>query len=99
MTPPPLVWIHKFVASIERAVDYNVLLDLRPTVNPLQYYVSFHWPVDFDPITINMIWNMFQMWASKNDCVPNGLTVRNRDKLSVGLVIKRRLGSEKNDTP
>jgi len=45
------------------------------------------------------VWNLMQKWIVKNDCVPNGKVATSSTSIVANIIIKRRLGNPKNDSP
>lgn len=98
-TPPSLVWVKQFGDSLGRALGIDIRVDVTPTVNPLLFNLTVYWAEYITPSRVKDIWNMIQIWAHKNDCIPYGRLTTTPVKASVQIVIKRRLGNEKNLTP
>ena len=97
--PPPLAWLKDYTLSLERATGTKILLDLTPTVNPLIYRVILTWEETPSPKVSLGAWNIFQSWAAKNDCVPHGKTERTPCVKAFTIIIKRRLGPDREDLP
>lgn len=76
-----------------------MVFDVRPTVNPLVYIVKASWPERVAGHITLQIWNLFQKWLVTNDCVPNGNVATEPTSITVQVVVKRRLGNPKNDSP
>lgn len=97
--PPPLAWLPSLADSMERALGFRVRVDLHPTVNPLVYTVKFFFE-DSVPSKLSLkLWNLVQQYAVKNDCVPEGKVMLTPFLMVVRIVVKRRLGMDKNETP
>ena len=99
MLPPPLTWIDSLSDSLSRALDEKIVVECRPTVNPLVSQVKIKWKSGLAPTRVNNIWNYFQQWAALNDCVPNGSVQREDTFFSVGIIMKRRLGAPRDTLP
>jgi hypothetical protein len=97
--PPPLEWVLEYTASMSRAVGIPIDFDVKPTVNPLLLQVRLDWLEPMSPASTNDIWNMFQVWAAKNECVPYGKITKTPYSVTMGVIIKRRLGYGRNDNP
>lgn len=97
--PPPLSWLTEYTQSIERATGIPILLDLNRTVNPLVYEVTLSWAEEPSGAVALGAWNIFQMWANKNDSVPSGQVRRTPRKMTYCIIIKRRFGPNREDTP
>lgn len=96
--PPPLAWLDGFVRSIEGATGSRIVWSLTPTINPLVHKVRFFFPEPISGKSLMLVWNLFQMYAAKNDCVPQGK--RSEEKaLFAEIVTKRRLGPPRNEHP
>jgi hypothetical protein len=72
---------------------------MRPTVNPLVYTVSLTFGQAPTGKQRLLIWNLIQMYASKNDVVMDSKAVFTGDRLYFSLGMKRRLGTERKDDP
>ena len=97
--PPPLAWLRPFCESTGRALDQPIVFELVPTVNPLVYVLRLRW---LQPITNKLkagVWNLFQIWAWKNDSVPQGKVDTSDTRMSISVVIKRRFGPQKEVLP
>lgn len=98
MVPPPLAWVPLFVKSMERAMGIEIAFEMEPTVNPLIYQVVLRFNEHLDrPLDV---WNMFQIWAAKNDSIPYGkIKQPNSRTMILDVIIKRRLGVERDEIP
>jgi len=45
------------------------------------------------------VWNLFQKYAARNDCVPQGKTESSAKELVISVATKQRLGQPKTDHP
>lgn len=97
--PPPLAWLRAFSDSTSRALDQRIIFELLPSVNPLVYKLRLRWPEPVNGKLKNGIWNLFQIWAWKNDCVPQGHVDTSNYGMTIELIIKRRLGAPKEELP
>lgn len=97
--PPPLAWLTDYVLSLERATGVKILLGLSSTVNPLVYMVTLRWEETPSGKVALGAWNIFQTWATKNDCVTTGRSERAPGKMSFQVIIKRRLGPDREESP
>jgi len=76
-----------------------MVFDVKPTVNPLVYTVSIKWVEDLPGSLVLKVWNLMQRWLTKNDCVPNGQATISPTSLTINVIVKRRLGNPKNESP
>lgn len=97
--PPPLIWTDKFKESAERATGKEMSLFIAKTVNPLVYTITLEVAEPLSSNEFTGLWNMFQIWASKNDCVPYGKVGRSHNALRSDLIVKRRNGPDKEEVP
>lgn len=101
--PPPLAWLDLFCSSTGTALDQPIQASVRPTVNPLVYAVYLKWASPVSNKLRNSVWNLFQIWAAKNDCVPQGKVDHGdsefNKELTVSVVVKQRLGLPKREQP
>jgi hypothetical protein len=97
--PPPLAWIPSFVSSTSRAIDQQMVYDLKPTVNPLVYSLKLSWTTALSGKLINGVWNLFEKWATHNDVTTNGKVDTDPRSMTIGVVIKRRFGNPKDSAP
>jgi hypothetical protein len=75
-----------------------VTYHLKPSVNPLVYTVVLKFSAPQDGKYTSQIWNLVQMYASRNDAVPEGVESSATEmKISIGM--KRRLGPPKKNEP
>jgi hypothetical protein len=75
------------------------MYDLRSSVNPLIYIVRVRWLEPVSGKVKNDIWNLFQIWAHKNDAVPEGKVEAGDTALFISVGTKRRLGPAKEEKP
>lgn len=99
LTPPPLAWLNGFIHSIVGALGSGVSFSVNKTINPLvmRIKLSFQEPVAGKNLVL--VWNLFQMYASKNDCIPQGKASEGDRSLITDVVIKRRIGIPVNKHP
>ncbi len=93
------MWLKEFAASTGRAFGQAITYELRPTVNPLVYNIKLKWR---DPINGKLksnIWNLFEIWAYKNDSVPQGRAEMNDCEVRFSIAIKQRFGVDKDILP
>lgn len=76
-----------------------MLFDVRPTVNPLLYTIKLTWSERVSGLISNQVWNLLQMWLTTNECVPNGNVSSEDTSLTVIVIVKRRMGNPKNESP
>lgn len=89
--PPPLAWVAPFCESTGRALDEGLSWNLKP-VNPLETQVTIRWSNNLSPKLYLGVWNLFQMWATNNDSVPQGKPLHGTSSIAVNVAVKRRLG-------
>jgi len=76
-----------------------MVFDVQPTVNPLVYKVTVTWPEKVAGSLSNQVWNLMQMWMTTNDCVQNGGVILTGTSLTAQIIVKRRMGNPKNESP
>jgi len=97
--PPPLTWVHSFCVSTGGALGQPIVFDVKTTVNPLVYKLLLNWEEAVPgPITLQ-IWNLLQRWIAMNDCVPNGTADTHSNSLTIHVIVKRRFGNPKDESP
>ena len=74
-------------------------LQMSKTVNPLVYSIIMEFPEPLSSSEYQGLWNMFQIWASKNDCVPYGKVRREGSSVVAEVIIKRRNGPDRKEFP
>lgn len=99
MLPPPLAWIASFIHSVQGAVGRKVTYEISQTVNPLVYRIRIDFPEKVSGKSMMLVWNLFQMYAAKNDCVPQGKAADGDYRLVTEVIMKQRLGRPKNKHP
>lgn len=99
MPPPPLAWIDGFVLSLGRALGQRVEYTLEGTSpSPLVFHVRLKFSEKVSGKNMLLAWNLFQMYATKNDSVPQGKAAE-PNSLLAEVAIKRRLGPVRNRHP
>lgn len=96
---PPLAWFDGFIKSIGGAIGASPQWNLTTTVNPLVFRVRIYFPERVSGRNLVLIWNLFQMYAAKNNCVPQGKSSNSDRVLSAEIVTKQRLGLPQNEHP
>ena len=76
-----------------------MLFDVLPTVNPLILVAHLQWDSTRSPKQQLLLWNMLQQWSAINDVVPYGKVDLGETHLRVQLIVKRRFGPPKDETP
>jgi len=76
-----------------------MVFDVKATVNPLVYMVSVRWEEDLPGSLVLKVWNLMQKWLVKNDCVQNGNIATSPTSIIANIIVKRRLGNPKNESP
>lgn len=110
MVPPGLAWLSSFCASTGTALDQGMVSEAKVGVNALTYRVSVSWGESISFKNFLLVWNLFQKWAARNDCVPSGRVDVKRvrsplssDERMVGFEtevnLKRRLGLPQDHHP
>lgn len=99
MTPPPLAWLPGFAHSMSGAMGCSVEINLETTVNPLVYKVKARFGEALTGQQLMLVWNLFQKYAAKNDCVPQGKTSGSSKELSFLVATKRRTGPTRDEHP
>lgn len=69
------------------------------TVNPLVYGLKLYWPEKVNGKVALEIWNIFQKWLTKNNCVPGNAVSIKPTSLVVQVIVKRKMGNEQNESP
>jgi hypothetical protein len=96
---PGLAWLDDFCVSTGAAIDQAVRHRVVPSVTPLIYIVHISWQLPLSAELVAKVWNLFEIWAAKNDCVTQGKIISNSIELMISVIVKRRLGPTKNDHP
>jgi len=99
MLPPPLAWVDGFIHSIQGALGQQVRHEVKSTVNPLVYRIRVDFPEKISGKNLMLVWNLFQMYAAKNDGVPQGKAADTERCLVADVIIKRRLGLPRKKHP
>lgn len=99
MLPPPLAWVESFIHSVEGAIGSKVKYSTESTVNPLVHRIRISFPEKVAGRNMLLIWNLFQIYAVKNDSVPQGKAAEGEYKLVADIIIKRRLGLPRDKHP
>lgn len=99
MTPPPLAWLDGLIHSLTGATGLQVSYTTRATVNPLVVQVRILFGERVSGTNMMLAWNLFQMYASKNDCVLQGKSANAEGVLLAEAIMKRRLGPPRDDHP
>jgi hypothetical protein len=110
MRPPGLAWLDSFSISIGLALDQKLMVRVYSTVNPLVYTVQIDLADPIKPENGVLVWNLFQKWASANDCMPNArVKLRevahpiSRENFNWGfsteVQLRERLGHPKDEHP
>lgn len=76
-----------------------MVFDVKATVNPLVYIVSVRWREDVPGSITLQVWNLLQKWMVTNDCVQNGSVATSPTSITANVIVKRRFGNPKNDSP
>ncbi len=97
--PPSLAWIPSFCHSLSGALDASVSAKINPTVNPLLYKIQIQFGQPLSGSSKVLIWNLFQIFAAKNDVVPQGKLDTSPTLIEVQVILKQRLGFPKNRHP
>lgn len=98
--PPPLAWIPSLMHSLEGAMGHHPIYSVTPTINPLVYKLRIYFTGTVSGSTAMQVWNLFQMFAAKNDCVAQGKRGEGEDRvLFAEVVMKQRLGLPKSEHP
>ena len=96
--PPPLAWLPDVADSLSRALGCSVSYQLRPTVNALVYILVLRFSAPQEPRFTGQVWNLIQMYAARNDAIPQGVESEPLEmRISIGM--KRRLGPPKREAP
>lgn len=99
MLPPSLAWVASFINSVQGAVDRKVRYEISGTVNPLVYKIRIDFPEKISGKNLMLVWNLFQMYAATNDCVPQGKAADGDHRLVTEVITKRRRVFPKNKHP
>ena len=84
-----------FVGSVERALGQGVSYRLEVSVNPLVYTLKVSWREPIAGLLVGNIWNLLQVWLTKNEAVGNGVVKSSPTSMEVGVGIRRRFGTPK----
>ncbi len=96
---PTLEWVNGFVLSITRATGVTVTSHIEKTVNPLVFRVRLRFAEPLSGKSMMLVWNLFQMYAKKNESIPQGKKPEKSLELVAEVVVKRRLGPARNENP
>src|SRR4051812_7993191 len=99
MNRPPLAWLDGVAHSLGGAMGCSVSYTVESTVNPLVVNLRFRFGESVSGKKSLLIWNIFQKYATRNDCVPQGKTERGDKELLIAVGMKQRFGQPKNDHP
>jgi hypothetical protein len=97
--PPPLAWVPHFCDSTGRALDLKLAYEIRSAGTPLMYVVHIRWPEPIEPKFYMSVWNLFQIWAWKNETIPQSSPLHAPFSMSITVAVKRRLGLPREDHP
>lgn len=73
--------------------------EVRSTRTPLEFVIHIQWPEPLHPKMYVGVWNLFQIWAHKNDAPPQGTPIHAPYSMSVSVATKRRLGVPRDAHP
>lgn len=76
-----------------------MVFDVKATVNPLVYKVSVVWQENVTGTISLQVWNLLQRWIVTNDCVQNGRADMHATSVSTHIIVKRRFGNPKDESP
>lgn len=96
---PALTWIGSFVRSAVGALGSSIKFEVTSTVNPLVFRVRLIFGERISGKNLLLVWNLFQMYATRNDSVAAGKSSSNDRELLTEVIIKRRLGPVRNSHP
>lgn len=99
MVPPPLAWLDGLIHSLVGATGMSVSYTTKATVNPLVIRVQLNFGEKVSGINMMLAWNLFQIYAAKNDCVLQGKSSNTEGILLAEAIMKRRLGPVRNTHP
>lgn len=99
MVPPSLAWLDGLIYSLTGATGMSVSYTTKVTVNPLVLRVQLNFGEKVSGTNMMLAWNLFQMYAAKNDCVLQGKTTTAEGILLADAIMKRRLGPVRNTHP
>lgn len=99
MTPPPLAWLDGFCHSLSGALGYSVSFDVGKTVNPLIFKIKMRLGEPLTGKQLMLVWNLFQKYAAKNECVPQGKTEGWGKELIMDVAVTRRMGPTRSEHP
>ncbi len=97
--PPALRWIDGYVLSVSQATNTVVQAQISSTVNPLVFRVKIKFSEPLSGKNMMLVWNLFQMYATRNESVPKGRKPDGALELQAEIIVKRRLGPAMNDNP
>lgn len=81
------------------ALGGDVRYELRKTVNPLVYKITFYFPDALTGQQMLLVWNLLQQYAAKNEAIPQGKVEKEGARLTASVIIRRRLGLPKAEHP
>lgn len=96
---PALAWVPSYSNSLGGALGVAVSHDIMPTVNPLKFKVRFHFGEELSGEKMLHVWNLFQKYAAANDAIPQGKLEKEGTKMTVEVVVRRRMGLPKDSHP
>lgn len=84
---------------MEGATGQRLKVRVGTTVNPLVFTIRLDFSEPIAGKNMLLVWNLFQMYASKNETVPKGKAAIGNRSLLTEVVVKRRLGPPRNKHP
>lgn len=96
---PALAWVASYSKSLGAALGVTVASDIMPSVNPLLFKIRFHFGEEITGDKMLHVWNLFQKYAAANDAIPQGKLEKDGTKMTVSVVVRRRMGLPKDKHP
>lgn len=93
------MWLPSVTGSLSRALGCQASFEAKTGVNPLVYTVDFIFGEEQQPKRVGMIWNLVQMYAARNDAHAKEVLLIPPSRLRVIILLKRRIGPPKAETP
>jgi hypothetical protein len=99
MTIPALSWVAEFHDSFNKATDgISPNFTIEDQTDPLKKHVVFHLSEPLGGKSYNPFQNIAHGYAKNNGCVIERI-YNNKNKLTMVVLIKRRLGPVRNKNP
>lgn len=96
---PALAWVPSLAGSLSRALGCAVEHATQVGVNPLLHTIVFKFGQEQDGKARMQIWNLIQLYMTKNDAFPQGSPSLEPSKFVIKVGVKTRRGPARDDAP